>query len=74
MLEINCGHIVTVASVAGLAGVQYLVAYCTSKFGAHGFHEALSAELMMTGKSGVKTSCLCPTMVDTPLIGKTSSR
>ena len=74
MLEINHGHIVTVSSASGLFGTQYIVAYSASKFAARGFHEALDAELMMTGKSGVKTTCLCPIIVDTPLVGKTSSR
>ena len=74
MQEIDHGHIVTVASVAGMFGTHYLIGYCTSKFGAVGFHDSLTTELLMCGKTGVKTTCLCPFMVDTPLIGKTSSR
>ncbi|XP_028405938.1 17-beta-hydroxysteroid dehydrogenase 13-like [Dendronephthya gigantea] len=74
MLEINHGHIVTVASVAGLFGLHNVVGYCTSKFAAVGFHKALSLELLANGKTGVKTSCLCPYMVRTPLLGKSSAR
>ncbi|CAB4010276.1 Hypothetical predicted protein, partial [Paramuricea clavata] len=74
MEEMNYGHIVTVASIAGMSGAHNLVGYCTSKFGAVGFHTALETELMMMGKSGVKTTCLCPIMVDTPLIGNVTSR
>lgn len=45
MLENNKGHIVSVASLAGLCGVPKLVDYCTSKFAAMGFDEALRMEL-----------------------------
>jgi short-subunit dehydrogenase len=39
------GHIVTIASVAGTVGVNGLVDYCASKFGAVGFDESLRMEL-----------------------------
>jgi all-trans-retinol dehydrogenase (NAD+) len=42
MLETNHGHIVTIASGAGLTGIPYLVDYCSSKFAAVGLHEALT--------------------------------
>ena len=74
MQEIDYGHIVTVSSNAGIIGVHYLVGYCTSKFGAVGFHQSLTYELMICGKTGVKTTCLCPFIVDTPLLGTDSSR
>ena len=74
MQEMDYGHIVTVSSNSGIFGVHYLVGYCASKFGAVGFHKALRSELLINGKTGVKTTCLCPFMVDTPLIGKTSTR
>ena len=68
MYEINHGHIVTVASVAGLAGVKNLVGYSASKFAAVGFHKSLRKELRSMGKNGIQTTCLCPTIVDTPLV------
>ena len=37
MLKRNFGHIVTLASAAGLVGVSGLADYCSSKFGAVGF-------------------------------------
>ena len=37
MIKKNSGHIVTVASAAGLVGVSGLADYCASKFGAVGF-------------------------------------
>lgn len=48
MLENNKGHIVSVASLAGICGVAKLVDYCTSKFAAMGFNEALRMELEVT--------------------------
>ncbi len=42
MLEHNHGHIVTIASAAGFAGMPLLVDYCSSKFAAIGLHEALT--------------------------------
>ena len=68
MMEINYGHIVTVASLAGLFGFPNAVGYCSSKFGAVGFHESLRVELLSMGKSGVKTTCFCPSTVGTPLL------
>lgn len=41
MREKNCGHIVTIASMAGLTGAARLVDYCASKFAAVGFMESL---------------------------------
>ncbi|KAJ8946337.1 hypothetical protein NQ318_004227 [Aromia moschata] len=41
MIEKNHGHIVTIASMAGYVGVHKLVDYCSSKFAAVGFDEAL---------------------------------
>lgn len=37
MIKTNCGHIVTIASAAGLCGVNGLADYCASKFAAVGF-------------------------------------
>lgn len=45
MLKNNKGHIVTIASAAGTVGVNGLVDYCASKFGAIGFDESLRMEL-----------------------------
>ena len=65
MLERNQGHIVTVSSIAGLFGNTGLVDYCASKFAAVGFNEALSLELTKLGKDGVKTTIVCPYLMNT---------
>lgn len=68
MMSNNHGHIVTVASAAGHTVVPYLLAYCSSKFAAVGFHRALTAELAALERTGVKTTCLCPNFINTGFI------
>ncbi|EGW14485.1 17-beta hydroxysteroid dehydrogenase 13 [Cricetulus griseus] len=74
MLRRNSGHIVTVASVCGHGVIPYLIPYCSSKFAAVGFHRALTAELETLGKTGIKTSCLCPVFVNTGFTKNPSTR
>jgi len=50
MFEKNHGHVITMASMAGHFGVNGLVDYCASKYGAVGFNEALRSEVHTTGK------------------------
>ena len=64
MLEQNKGHIVTIASSAGMVGTSKLVDYCSSKFAAVGFDEALRAELRGM-KSKVRTTVICPFVANT---------
>ncbi|XP_038051478.1 epidermal retinol dehydrogenase 2-like isoform X2 [Patiria miniata] len=65
MIAKNKGHIVNVASLAGLFGMNRLVDYSASKFAAVGLHDALYFELMYSGKAGVKTTVVCPFFIDT---------
>lgn len=60
MLEKDHGHIVTIASLAGHVGIPKLVDYCSSKFAAVGFDEALRLELQNLGAQNVLTTCICP--------------
>lgn len=39
--------------------------YCASKFGAVGFHESLTHELLAENLHGIKTTLVCPYIVDT---------
>eukprot|EP00298_Acanthocystis_sp_HF-20_P011650 c19500_g1_i1.p1 GENE.c19500_g1_i1~~c19500_g1_i1.p1 ORF type:complete len:306 (+),score=138.94 c19500_g1_i1:31-948(+) len=64
MLSRNEGHIVTIASNAGLVGVPRLVDYCASKFAAVGFDESLRRELQ-TMNVNVHTTCICPYYINT---------
>jgi all-trans-retinol dehydrogenase (NAD+) len=65
MLSRNKGHIVTIASMAGIVGNNKLADYCSSKFAALGFAESLREELKTMGKHGVKTTIVCPTLIRT---------
>ncbi|XP_062324616.1 retinol dehydrogenase 10 [Osmerus eperlanus] len=61
----NHGHIVTVASVLGLFSTACVEDYCASKFAAVGFHESLAHELAAEEIEGIKTTLVCPYIVDT---------
>ncbi|XP_064640819.1 epidermal retinol dehydrogenase 2-like [Lineus longissimus] len=65
MLFRNQGHIVTIASMAGIVGNNKLADYCSSKFAALGFAESLREELKTMGKGGVKTTVICPSLIRT---------
>lgn len=74
MLEKDHGHIVTIASLAGHVGIAKLVDYCSSKFAAVGFDEALRLELETLG-SNVQTTCVCPFFIQaTGMFDDVSSR
>ncbi|XP_072219614.1 short chain dehydrogenase/reductase family 16C, member 5a [Leuresthes tenuis] len=65
MIANNHGHLVSIASSAGLVGVNGLADYCASKFAAVGFAESVGLELLATGKDGVKTTIVCPYFINT---------
>lgn len=64
MIARGRGHVVVVASVAGLIGAPGMVAYSTTKFAMVGFAEALRLELAGTG---VGVTAVCPGYVRTNL-------
>ncbi|XP_030347352.1 17-beta-hydroxysteroid dehydrogenase 13-like [Strigops habroptila] len=74
MMENNHGHIVTVASAVGHFVSSFMVAYCSSKFAAVGFHKALTEELSTLGKDGIKTTCLSPAFINTGFVKNPSTR
>ncbi|KAF1391763.1 hypothetical protein PFLUV_G00045460 [Perca fluviatilis] len=61
----NHGHIITIASILGLFSTAGVEDYCASKFAAVGFHESLAHELLTEEFEGVKTTLVCPYIVDT---------
>ncbi|XP_008332998.1 epidermal retinol dehydrogenase 2 [Cynoglossus semilaevis] len=65
MIANNHGHLVSIASSAGLVGVTGLADYCASKFGAVGFAESIGLEMLATGKDGIKTTLVCPFFINT---------
>lgn len=73
MLERNRGHIVTIASAAGLIGVRGLADYSAGKFAAVGFDESLRMELRRL-KSAVRTTVVCPYFIDTGMFEGVKTR
>jgi len=73
MLERDSGHIVTVASAAGLAGTAKLTDYCSSKFAAVGFDESLRLELKRLD-SRVVTTVVCPFFTQTRMFDGAKAR
>jgi short-subunit dehydrogenase len=65
MLARRSGHIVNVASVAGIIGTPQLVAYSTAKFGVRGFSEALAEEVR---PYGIAVTALFPFFSRTPIL------
>jgi NAD(P)-dependent dehydrogenase (short-subunit alcohol dehydrogenase family) len=68
MIERGDGRIVTVASVAGLAGSRYTAAYAASKHAAIGLMRAAAAEAAGTG---VTANAVCPAWVETDMTRRT---
>jgi 3-oxoacyl-[acyl-carrier protein] reductase len=61
------GTILNISSMAGKDAWEGTGAYSASKFGIHGLSRALADE---GRQHGIRVCCLCPGMVDTPMIGR----
>lgn len=61
-LKQSRGRIVAVSSLGGKAAIPYNTPYCTSKYGMHGFYDALRMELY---QHGVSVTLICPWWVAT---------
>lgn len=64
MIDAGRGHIVTVASAAGLVGVARQTDYSASKHAAVGFDESLRNELRHVAPR-IRTTVVCPYYIDT---------
>lgn len=73
MVDRNRGHVVTVASAAGLVGVARQTDYSASKHAAVGFDESLRVELAQYAP-GVHTTVICPFYVDTGMFEGVKTR
>lgn len=74
MISKNHGHVITIASGAGLFGVPGLVDYCSSKFAAVGTHSSLTLELEANNNTGVHATVVCPYFIDTGMFDGVKSK
>ena len=65
MLKQGEGHIINIASLAGLAPVPGLSLYSASKFAVRGYTLAVAHELR---DKGIKVTVICPDAVQTPML------
>lgn len=68
MVERRSGHIVNIASLAGLVLLPFHLPYATTKFGLTGFSESLWAE---TRRFGVGVTLVCPGAIKTSILDNT---
>ena len=61
------GHIVNIASMAGLIGMFGYSSYCTTKYALVGFSECLRSELK---RYNIRVTLVCPPEVKTPFVEK----
>lgn len=73
MIRRDDGHVVSIASGAGIVGVPGLVDYCASKFAAVGIAEALDSEMYGMQKHGVHSTVVCPFFIDTGMFNGVTS-
>jgi 3-dehydrosphinganine reductase len=65
MKQKGSGHIVNIASVAGMIGMYGYSLYCTSKYAIVGFTECLRSELK---RFKIQVTLICPPEIQTPFI------
>jgi all-trans-retinol dehydrogenase (NAD+) len=65
MMERGAGHVVTIASAAGLTATVRQSDYAASKHAAVGFDESLRCELRYLGYDDIRTTVVCPYYIAT---------
>ncbi|WP_434352565.1 SDR family NAD(P)-dependent oxidoreductase [Psychrobacter sp. HD31] len=62
------GHVINLASVAGLRSSPGLSAYCASKHGVMGLTKTAALEY---AKANIRFNAVCPSFIDTPMVRNT---
>lgn len=65
MVKRGSGHIVNIASIAGLVPVPGMSVYCGTKYAVRGYSLSAAAELR---PKGVHVTALCPSTIQTPML------
>jgi len=74
MIKKDRGHLVSIASLAGLGGIPKLTDYCASKFAAVGLMEALYIELHSEGRKNIHCTTICPYFINTGMFNGAHSK
>ena len=69
MKQQKLGHIINIASIAGLQGIEEASGYCATKFAVRGISQSLFKEVR---KSNIKVTCICPGSVNTDFFNESS--
>jgi NAD(P)-dependent dehydrogenase (short-subunit alcohol dehydrogenase family) len=72
MIARNSGHVIMIASAAGLLGVPGMTVYSATKHAVVGFAESLRMELRRGGATGVGMTIVCPSFIDTGMFPNTT--
>ena len=62
MIDMEEGHIVNIASIAGITGIENMAGYCGSKFAVRGISHSLFKEVR---NFGIKVTCIYPGSTNT---------
>lgn len=62
------GHIINIASLAGLSAVPGEAVYAASKHAVMGFSSSTAADLRLAGVKNIRLSCVCPDGIWTPML------
>ncbi len=67
MIRYGCGHIINIASLAGVAPIPGVAVYSASKFAVRGFSLSIAGDLR---KHGIYVTAVCPDGVRTPMLDR----
>ena len=70
----NSGHIINVASLAGITPGSRMSSYTASKFGIRGLTQAVQLDLALLNKKNVKLTCILPHITKTGLFNNVEAK